>query len=39
MTSDYQLRRAHDTLLSWAIFQKGMSPIVNDVARVPSDNR
>lgn len=33
MASDYQLRRAHDTLLSWAIFRNGMSPIANDVAK------
>ena len=33
MANDYQLRRAHDTLLSWAIFQKGMTKAPNDVAK------
>jgi carboxyl-terminal processing protease len=37
MSSDYQLRRAHDTLLSWAIFQKGLAGTPNDVAKVPGE--
>ena len=37
MASDYQLRRAHDTLLSWAIFQKGLAGTPNDVAKVPPE--